>query len=139
MVFDYKKEYKDLYLPKKKPELITIPEMNYLAVSGSGDPNKEDGTYKNTLEMLYSVAYTIKMSKKGEHKISGYFDFVVPPLEGLCWMRDDSKIDYAHKETFSWISMMRLPNFVTFKEFNWAVKTASEKKKRFLGSKIFQI
>lgn len=83
MVFDYKKEYKDLYFPKKKPELITVPEMNYLAVSGSGDPNKEDGTYKNALEMLYSVAYTIKMSKKGEHKIPDYFDFVFPPLEGL--------------------------------------------------------
>lgn len=130
MVFDYKKEYKDLYFPKKKPELITITEMNYLAVSGSGDPNKEDGTYKNALEMLYSVAYTIKMSKKGEHKILGYFDFVVPPLEGLWWMRDDSKIDYSHKENFSWISMIRLPDFVTPKELDWAVKTASEKKKK---------
>lgn len=113
MVFDYKKEYKDLYFPKKKPELITVPEMNYLEVSGSGDPNKEDGTYKNALEMLYSIAYTIKMSKKGEHKIPGYFDFVVPPLEGLWWMKCDSKIDYSHKENFSWISMIRLPDFVT--------------------------
>ncbi len=139
MVFDYKKEYKDLYFPKKKPELITIPEMNYLAVSGSGDPNKEDGTYKNALEMLYSVAYTIKMSKKGEHKILGYFDFVVPPLEGLWWMRDDSKIDYSHKENFSWISMIRLPDFVTPKELDWAVKTASEKKKKdFSKVKFFK-
>ena len=97
MVFYYKKEYKDLYFPKKKHELITVPEMNYLAVSGSGDPNKEDGTYKNALEMLYSVDYTIKMNKKGEHKIPGYFDFVVPPLEGLWWMKGDSKIDYSHK------------------------------------------
>ena len=108
-----KKNIKIYISQKKKPELITVPEMNYLAVSGSGDPNKEDGTYKNALEMPYSVAYTIKMSKKGEHKIPGYFDFVVPPLEGLWWMKCDSKIDYSHKENFSWISMIRLPDFVT--------------------------
>lgn len=119
MVFYYKKEYKDLYFPKKKPELITVPEMNYLAVSGSGDPNKED--------------------KKGEHKIPGYFDFVVPPLEVLWWMKGDSKIDYSHKENFSWISMIRLPDFVTPKELDWAVKIASEKKKKdFSKVKFFK-
>src|SRR5699024_12146 len=113
--------------------------LNYLAVSGSGDPNKEDGTDKNALEMLYSVAYTIKMNKKGEHKIPGYFDFVVPPLEGLWWMKGDSKIDYSHKENFSWISMIHLPDFVTPKELDWAVKIASEKnKKDFSKVKFFK-
>lgn len=130
MAFDYKKEYKNLYHPKKQPEIIKVPKMNYIAVSGSGDPNQEDGTYHKAFELLYGLAYTIKMSKKSEHKIPGYFDYVVPPLEGLWWSKDKQKIDYAHKENFAWISMIRLPDFVTEKEFNWAVKTATEKKKQ---------
>ena len=138
MAFDYKKEYKNLYHPKKQPEIIKVPKMNYIAVSGSGDPNQEDGTYQEALGLLYGLAYTIKMSKKGEHKIPGYFDYVVPPLEGLWWSKDQQKIDYAHKENFAWISMIRLPDFVTKKEFDWAIKTATEKKKQdFSQAKFF--
>ena len=130
MVFDFKKEYRDLYLPKKKPEIITVPEINYLAVSGSGDPNQKDGAYKKALELLYGIAYTIKMSKKGKHRIPGYFDFVVPPLEGLWWSKDKQMVDYAHKENFEWISLIRLPDFITEEEFTWAINFASEKKKQ---------
>ena len=129
MPFDYKKEYKEYYLPKSKPSIITVPRMNFLAVRGHGDPNTEGGAYKQSIGLLYGIAFTIKMSKKGDHRIEGYFDYVVPPLEGF-WRQDDvAGIDYAHKENFAWISVIRLPDFVTRPDFDWAVAEAAEKKK----------
>lgn len=130
MAFDYKKEYKEFYLPPKKPMLVEVPVMTFLAVRGHGDPNEEGGSYKDALEALYGVAYTIKMSKKGDHRIEGYFDFVVPPLEGFWWQNGVRGVDYTRKEDFSWISAIRVPEFVTREEFEWAVAEASAKKKR---------
>ena len=128
MAFDYKKEYKEFYLPKNKPGIVTIPPMNFIAVRGTGDPNVEDGAYKQSIGLLYKIAFTIKMSKRGSRQIEGYFDYVVPPLEGL-WRQPDTKgIDYSRKEDFEWISMIRLPEFVTEKDFEWAVGEASAKK-----------
>lgn len=128
-VFDYKKECKEFYLPPKKPQIIEIPPMNFLAVQGMGDPNEEGGAYKVSIGLLYGIAYTIKMSKMGKHKMKGYFDYVVPPLEGFWWQDGKQGIDYAHKEEFQWISLIRLPEFVTKEEFDWAVREATEKKK----------
>lgn len=129
MAFDYKKEYKEFYLPKKKPELITVPPMNFIAVRGKGNPNEEGGAYKQSIGLLYGIAFTIKMSKKGDHRIDGYFDYVVPPLEGLWWQEGIEGIDYSRKEDFEWISMIRLPEFVTRDEFEWAIAEAEAKKK----------
>ena len=129
MAFDFRKEYKEFYLPKDKPELVRVPLMHYLAVDGQGDPNQEDGEYKKAIGLLYAVAYTIKMSKKGDHRIEGYFDFVVPPLEGFWWQEGIQGVDYSHKENFRWISVIRLPDFVTEEEFNWARGEAARKKK----------
>lgn len=128
MAFDYKKEYKEFYLPPKKPQIITIPSMNFIAVRGEGDPNEEDGVYKESIGLLYGIAYTIKMSKMGMHKIEGYFDYVVPPLEGFWWQDEIYGVDYTHKETFRWISLIRLPEFATKEIYQWAVKKATEKK-----------
>lgn len=130
MAFDYKKEYQEFYLPPKTPGIVTVPAMNFLAVRGQGDPNQKDGAYKQALEMLYAVAYTIKMSKLGKHKLDGYFDYVVPPLEGLWWQEGVWGVDYAHKEDFRWISLIRLPEFVTKAVFDRAVREATEKKQR---------
>lgn len=130
VAFDFKKEYKEFYIPKNTPEIVTLPKMNYIAVRGSGDPNTEDGEYKTAIGLLYAVAFTIKMSKKGAHKIEGYFDYVVPPLEGFWWQDGEEEIDYGHKENFRWISVIRLPDFVTEDDFRWAVKEATEKKKQ---------
>jgi hypothetical protein len=129
MPFDFKKEYKEFYMPKGKPEIVTVPAMNYIAVRGKGNPNEDDGEYKKSIELLYGIAYTIKMSKKGDHKIEGYFDYVVPPLEGFWWQDDVDGIDYSHKENFQWISVIRLPDFVTKADFDWAVDEATRKKK----------
>ena len=129
MAFDFKKEYKEFYLPDKKPGIVMVPKMNYLAVRGQGDPNKEDGEYKQAIGLLYGIAFTIKMSKKGDHQIDGYFDYVVPPLEGFWWQESVTGIDYAHKEDFRWISVIRLPDFVTKADFDWAVNEATKKKK----------
>ena len=129
MPFDFKKEYKEFYMPKGKPEIVTVPKMNYIAVRGRGNPNEEDGEYKRSIELLYGIAYTIKMSKKGDHKIEGYFDYVVPPLEGFWWQDDVDGIDYCHKENFQWISVIRLPDFVTKADFDWAIEEATRKKK----------
>ena len=112
MAFDYKKEYKEFYMPKNKPSIVTVPSMNYIAVRGHGDPNAEDGEYNQSIGMLYGIAFTIKMSKKGDHQIDGYFDYVVPTLEGFWWQDGVAGIDYAHKENFEWISVIRLPDFV---------------------------
>ena len=129
MPFDFKKEYKEFYMPKGKPEIVTVPKMNYIAVRGKGNPNEEDGEYKKSIELLYGIAYTIKMSKKGDHKIEGYFDYVVPPLEGFWWQDNLDGIDYGHKENFQWISVIRLPDFVTKADFEWAIEEATRKKK----------
>lgn len=129
MPFDFKKEFKEFYMPKGKPEIVAVPKMNYIAVRGKGNPNEEDGEYKKSIELLYGIAYTIKMSKKGDHKIEGYFDYVVPPLEGFWWQDDVDGIDYSHKENFQWISVIRLPDFVTKADFNWAIEEATRKKK----------
>ncbi len=138
MAFDYKKEYKEFYLPKNKPSLITVPPMNFVAVQGKGNPNEEDGAYKRSISLLYGIAFTIKMSKLGDHRIEGYFDYVVPPLEGLWWQDGVEGIDYSRKEDFQWISMIRLPDFVTKEEFDWAVAEATVKKKiDFSGAKFF--
>ncbi len=128
MVFDYKKEYKEFYLPPKTPELIDIPSMNFAAVRGKGNPNEEDGEYKSSIGLLYGIAFTIKMSRLGSRKIEGYFEYVVPPLEGLWWQKGVSGIDYSKKETFEWISMIRLPDVVTKEDFDWAVAEATKKK-----------
>ena len=128
MAFDFKKEYKEFYMPKNKPSIIDVPAMNYIAVRGKGDPNEEGGDYKKAIEILYSVAYTIKMSKKSTHEIEGYFDFVVPPLEGFWWQDGVEGVDYSDKSSFNWISVIRMPVFVTKEEFEWAVKEAEKKK-----------
>ena len=130
MPFDYKKAYKEFYLPPRTPGLVTVPAMNFLAVRGQGDPNEEDGAYKQAIGMLYAVAFTIKMSKMGKHKLEGYFDFVVPPLEGLWWQDGIQGVDYARKADFQWISLIRLPEFVTKEVFDWAVREATEKKQQ---------
>ena len=130
MAFDYKKEYKEFYLPKAIPEIVTIPKMNFVAVRGHGDPNLEDGEYKASIGLLYGIAFTIKMSKKGDHQIAGYFDYVVPPLEGFWWQNGVTGIDYAHKEDFQWVSLIRLPEFVTRDDFEWAISEATAKKKQ---------
>ena len=129
MAFDYKKEYKEFYMPKDRPAIVTVPPMNYIAVRGKGDPNQEDGDYKRAIGLLYGIAFTIKMSKKGDHQIEGYFDYVVPPLEGFWWQDGVEGVDYAHKETFNWISVIRLPDFVSKDDFDWAVAEATKKKK----------
>lgn len=128
MAFDYKKEYKEFYLPKKKPEIVTVPKMNYIAVKGCGDPNKEDGEYKNSISILYALAFTIKMSKLTDYRIEGYFDYVVPPLEGFWWQQGVMQIDYSRKDAFQWISVIRLPDFVSEKDFNWAKQQVKTKK-----------
>ena len=155
MAFDYKKEYKEFYMPKNKPSIVTVPSMNYIAVRGTGNPNQEDGEYKQSIGLLYGIAFTVKMSKKGDHRIEGYFDYVVPPLEGFWWQGAASAkpnsntatekpptkgrghfqqegvkgIDYNRKEDFNWISLIRLPDFVTKADFDWAVGVATTKKK----------
>ena len=129
MAFDYKKEYKEYYLPKNKPQIVDIPIMNFIAVRGKGDPNEEGGEYKQALELLYGIAYTIKMSKKTDYRIEGYFDYVVPPLEGFWEQEGTVGIDYSRKSDFKWTAMIRLPDFVTKADFDWAVAQAAEKKK----------
>ena len=130
MPFDYKKEYKEFYQPKNKPSIIEIPAMNFLAVRGKGDPNQENGEYQTAIGLLYTLAYTIKMSKKSDHHIDGYFDYVVPPLEGFWWQEGREGIDYENKSDFHWISLIRLPDFVTKADFDWAIEEATNKKKQ---------
>lgn len=156
MAFDFKKEYKEFYMPKNKPAIITVPKMNYIAVRGQGDPNDENGDYKAAIGLLYAIAFTIKMSRKSDHQIEGYFDYVVPPLEGFWWqetalakpnsnavagmspvegenrhLQDGvGAINYAHKEAFHWISVIRFPDFVTEDDLKWAVNEATKKKKQ---------
>ena len=129
MAFDYKKEYKEFYMPNDTPSIVTVPKMNYIAVRGAGDPNEEGGEYKQAIGLLYAIAFTIKMSKKGSHQIEGYFDYVVPPLEGFWWQNGVEGIDYARKTDFNWISVIRLPDFATKEDFDWAIAEATVKKK----------
>ena len=137
MAFDFKKEYKEFYMPKNKPEIVAVPQANYIAVRGKGNPNEIDGAYQQAISILYAVAYTLKMSYKTEHKIEGFFEYVVPPLEGFWWQDNVDGIDYADKAAFNWISVIRLPEFITKKDFEWAVETASEKKKLDCSSAEF--
>ena len=139
MAFDFKKEYKEFYMPKNKPEIVTVPKANYIAVRGKGNPNEIDGAYQQAISILYAVAYTLKMSYKTEHKIEGFFEYVVPPLEGFWWQDNVDGIDYADKAAFNWISVICLPEFITKKDFEWAVETASEKKKLDCSSAEFLI
>lgn len=129
MAFDYKKEYKEFYMPKNKPSIVDVPPMNYIAVRGKGNPNAEESEYKRSIGLLYGIAFTIKMSKKGNHQIDGYFDYVVPPLEGFWWQNGVVGIDYSRKEDFHFISLIRLPDFVTKEDFDWAIEEAARKKK----------
>lgn len=129
MAFDFKKEYKEFYMPKNKPQIVDVPKANYIAVRGTGDPNEEDGAYKKAIGILYAVAYTLKMSYKTDYRIEGFYEYVVPPLEGFWWQENVEGVDYSNKATFQWISVIRLPDFVSKKDFEWAVGTASQKKK----------
>ena len=129
MVFDFKKEYKELYKPKAKPSIINVEKANFIAVRGVGDPNAENSEYKQSISLLYPIAYAIKMSKKGDYKIDGYFDFVVPPLEGFWWQEGIKRVDYANKDSFNFISLIRMPDFVTKEVFEWAIEETTRKKK----------
>lgn len=129
MPFDFKKEYKQFYQPPKKPELIDVPKMNYIAVRGTGNPNDPDGEYQTAIGILYAVAYTLKMSYKGSHQIEGFVPYVVSPLEGLWWTSDGRPIDFDHKENFQWIAMIRLPDFIQEHDVAWGIEEATRKKK----------
>lgn len=129
MAFDFKKEYKEFYMPKNKPEIVNVPTANYIAVRGKGNPNTPDGEYQQAISVLYAVAYILKMSYKTDYKIEGFFEYVVPPLEGFWWQDNVDGVDYGNKDSFNWISVIRLPDFVTKKDFEWAVETATQKKK----------
>jgi hypothetical protein len=126
---DYKKEYKDLYFPKNQPSIIDVPEMAFVAVQGKGDPNEENGEYQQAVGLLYAIQYTIKMSKKGKNTPDGFFDYVVPPLEGLWWFEGNGKIQPKDKSKYNWLSIIRLPEFVNKKVFEWACKEVHVKKK----------
>ena len=129
MAFDFKKEYKEFYMPKGKPQIVNVPKANYIAVKGKGDPNEANGAYQKAISVLYAVAYTLKMSYKTDYKIDGFFEYVVPPLEGFWWQEGVAGVDYTDKSSFNWISVIRLPDFVTKADFDWAVETAARKKK----------
>ena len=137
MAFDFKKEYKEFYMPKNKPEIVDVPSANYIAVRGKGDPNEEGGAYQQAIGVLYAIAYTIKMSYKTDHHIEGFFEYVVPPLEGFWWQDDTDGVNYSDKASFNWISVIRLPDFVTKDDFEWAVQTATKKKKLDCSSAEF--
>ena len=137
MAFDFKKEYKEFYMPKNKPEIVTVPPANYIAVRGTGDPNEEDGAYKQAIGVLYAIAYTLKMSYKTDYQIEGFYQYVVPPLEGFWWQEGIEGVDYTNKSTFHWISVIRLPDFITRENFRWAVETATKKKKLDCSSAEF--
>ena len=128
MPFDFKKEYKEFYLPKNKPQIVNVPKANYIAIRGQGNPNEEGGAYQRAISVLYAVAYTLKMSYKSDYKIDGFYEYVVPPLEGFWWQDGICGVDYSKKDEFNWISIIRLPDFITRENFDWAVKTATEKK-----------
>lgn len=134
--FDYKKQYKNLYLPKSKPTLIEVPTMNFIMVDGKGNPNQAGGEYQSAVELLYGLAYTIKMSKMKGHEPSGYFEYVVPPLEGLWWLNDND-INFTEKDKFCWTSMLRQPEFVNKEVFQWACDELKIKKPKIDISKAY--
>lgn len=129
MAFDFKKEYKEFYIPKAQPEIVTVPPVNYIAVHGTGNPNDENGAYQKAVGVLYAIAYTLKMSYKGTYKIEGFYEYVVPPLEGFWWQENIEGVDYSNKSSFNWISVIRLPDFIKSEDFDWAVQEATRKKK----------
>ncbi len=137
MAFDFKKEFKEFYMPKNKPVIVTVPRANYIAVRGKGDPNQPGGDYQRAISVLYAVAYTLKMSYKSDYRIEGFFEYVVPPLEGFWWQDGVEGVDYSDKSAFNWISVIRLPDFVAQKDFDWAVRTAEKKKKLDCSSAEF--
>lgn len=130
MAFDFKKEFKSLYGVKRKPTLVDVPLATYLAVAGTGNPNEENGAYAEALSLLYGLSYTIKMSKMGEWQPEGYFDYTVPPLEGLWWAGEGAfnGAQIADKDALSWVSLIRQPDFVTPDVFEWASEVAAKKK-----------
>lgn len=128
MAFDFKKEFKEYYHPKKKPEVVEIPSMNFIAVRGRGNPNEEDGEYSQAISILYSIAYTLRMSYKGDYKIEDYFEYVVPPLEGFWWQEGVMGVDIENKASFQWISCIRLPDFIKEKDVEWAKEQVWKKK-----------
>ena len=137
MAFDFKKEYKEFYMAKNKPQIVDVPRANYIAVRGKGDPNEENGAYQKAISVLYAVAYTLKMSYKTDYRIDGFFEYVVPPLEGFWWQDNIDGVNYSDKSSFNWISVIRLPDFVTKKDFKWAAETAEKKKKLDCSSAEF--
>lgn len=137
MAFDFKKEYKEYYMPKNKPAIVDVPAANYIAVRGEGNPNEEGGAYQQAIGVLYAVAYTLRMSYKTGYKINGFFEYVVPPLEGFWWQDGMDGVDYSNKSSFNWISVIRLPDFITKQDFEWAVTTASKKKRIDCSSAYF--
>lgn len=137
MAFDFKKEYKEFYMPKNKPQIVSVPKANYIAVIGKGNPNEEGGVYQKAISVLYAVAYTLKMSYKTDYRIEGFFEYVVPPLEGFWWQDGIDGVNYTDKSSFNWISVIRLPDFITEKDFKWAVETATKKKKLDCSSAEF--
>lgn len=137
MAFDFKKEYREFYMPKNRPEIVNVPKANYIAVKGTGDPNEDGGAYRQSIAVLYSIAYTLKMSYMTDYRIEGFFDYVVPPLEGFWWQDNAEGFDYNDKSAFNWISVIRLPDFITRKDFEWAVETATRKKKLDCSSAEF--
>lgn len=137
MAFDFKKEYKEFYMAKNKPQIVDVPRANYIAIRGKGDPNEENGEYQKAISVLYAVAYTLKMSYKIDYRIDGFFEYVVPPLEGFWWQDNIDGVDYSDKSSFNWISVIRLPDFVTEKDFKWAIETAEKKKKLDCSSAEF--
>lgn len=138
MAFDFKKEYKNLYQPKNKPEIIDIPRMKFIAVQGTGDPNEVDGAYSQAVESLYTIAYTLKMSYKGDYKIDGFFEYVVPPLEGFWWQEGVEGVDLSDKASFSWISVIRIPDFIKENDVDWAIQQAGLKKKKDFSHVIYK-
>lgn len=137
MAFDFKKEYKEFYMPKNTPAIVKVPKANYIAVRGAGDPNEENGVYQKAISILYTVAYTLKMSYKTDHRIQGFFEYVVPPLEGFWWQENTDGINYADKDAFHWISVIRLPDFISEQDLEWAKATAAKKKKLDCSSAEF--
>ena len=137
MAFDFKKEYKEFYMAKNKPQIVDVPRANYIALRGKGNPNEENGEYQKAISVLYAVAYTLKMSYKTDYRIDGFFEYVVPPLEGFWWQDNIDGVNYSDKSSFNWISVIRLPDFVTEKDFKWAVETAERKKKLDCSSAEF--
>ena len=129
MAYDFKQDSNEFYRSKNKPEIVDVPKANYLAVRGSGDSNEEGGAYQQAISVLYAVAYTLKMSYKTEYKIEGFYEYVVPPLEGFWWQENIFGVDYSDKSTFHWISVIRVPDFISEKDFDWAVEMAKNKKK----------